>query len=104
MQQTGVVLVHRQPSAADAEAARGGGVHMQGGRGVLPPDGGVGAECAVGLWGQCEVGRSVCVGAPFVGSNWSFSMTKRTLRLVNKMGTCPGTYLTIAPLVWEGVC
>ena len=36
-----------------------------------------------------------------VSSNWSFSMTKRTLRLVNKMGTCPGTYLTTAPLVWE---
>lgn len=40
-------------------------------------------------------------GAVAVSSNWSFSMTKRTLRLVNKMGTCPGTYLTIAPLVWE---
>ena len=40
-------------------------------------------------------------GAVAESSNWSFSMTKRTLRLVNKMGTCPGTYLTIAPLVWE---
>ena len=43
----------------------------------------------------------VLAGAVAVSSNWSFSMTKRTLRLVNEMGTYPGTYLTIAPLVWE---